>query len=120
MARRNYVTSMGAHYGFKPRLDPNQIDIPRYKIIEALQAEGVDVTAPGSLPFHRLPLFDPDKNQIGDFIKADNRHRTFPGADAYYDSILSLPTFTFPADWPLVDRYIEAFHRVFDHLEDLR
>jgi perosamine synthetase len=120
MARRDYVTSMGAHYGFKPRLDPNQIDIPRDKIIEALQAEGVDVTAPGSLPFHRLPLFDPDKNQIGDFIKADNRHRTFPGADAYYDSILSLPTFTFPADWPLVDRYIESFHRVFDHLEDLR
>jgi len=120
MARRDYATSMGAHYGFKPRLNSNMVDIPRDRLVQALQAEGVDVSIPGSLPFHRLPLFDPDKNRIGNFEKADNRHRAFPGAETYYGSILSLPTFSFETDWPLIDRYIEAFERVFQNMEALR
>jgi dTDP-4-amino-4,6-dideoxygalactose transaminase len=44
MARRDYVTSMGAHYGFKPILDTGSIDISRSRIVEALKAEGADVS----------------------------------------------------------------------------
>jgi dTDP-4-amino-4,6-dideoxygalactose transaminase len=120
MTRREYVTSMGAHYGFKPRLDFPQLGVSRERLVEALQAEGVDVTIPGSMPFNRLALFDPDRFPVGSFEKADNTHRSFPGADAYYNSILSLPTFTFRSEWPLVDQYIEAFHKVLSHLEELR
>ena len=118
--RRNYVTSMGAYYGFKPRIDFKTLGISREKLVDALTAEGLDVSIPGSAPFHRLPIFDHRRFPIGSFEKADNSFRHFPGADTYYASILSLPTFTFSEDWPLVDRYIEAFHKVLRNLEELK
>jgi dTDP-4-amino-4,6-dideoxygalactose transaminase len=118
--QRDYVTSMGAYYGFKPRINFNTLAVSREKLVEALAAEGLDVSVPGSQPFHRLPIFNHRRFQIGDFEKADNSHRHFPGADAYYAAILSLPTFTFSEDWPLVDRYIEAFHKVLSSLEELK
>ncbi|MBW2217967.1 MAG: DegT/DnrJ/EryC1/StrS family aminotransferase [Deltaproteobacteria bacterium] len=119
-ARRDYVTSMGARYGFKPKIDSNALGVPREKLVAALKAEGLDVSIPGSPPFHRLPIFDHRRFRIGSFEKTDNSNRQFPGAEAYYADILSLPTFTFPADWPMVDRYIEAFNKVFNNLEDLK
>jgi hypothetical protein len=30
-----------------------------------------------------------------------------------------LPTFTFPEQWPLVDQYVAAFHKVMDRLEEI-
>ncbi len=120
MARRAYVTSMGAHYGFKPRIDFEALGVTRERLIEALQAEGLVVSLPGSQPFHKLALFDPERFTVGRFEKHDNRGRAFPGAEAYYASILSLPTFTFRADWPLVDAYVAAFEKVFSQLEALR
>jgi dTDP-4-amino-4,6-dideoxygalactose transaminase len=120
MTRRDYVTSMGAHYGFKPRIDFSALGIERNTFVRAVAAEGVDVTVPGSPPFHRLALFDSNRFPIGTFEKADNSERSFPGADAYYDSIISLPTFTFSEDLPLVDAYIGAFRKVLDNLEELK
>lgn len=120
MARRDYVTSMGAHYGFKPRLDFNALGIERARLLEALQAEGLDVTLPGSVPFYELPLFDPHRFPINGFEKHDNSRRSFPGAQAYYNSILSLPTFTFEEQWPLVDGYVEAFGKVLEQRELIR
>lgn len=120
MARRDYVTSMGAHYGFKPRIDFSALGVDRNTFVRAVAAEGVDVTVPGSPPFHRLALFDSKRFSIGAFEKADNSQRSFPGADAYYDSIISLPTFTFVEDLPLVDAYISAFRKVLDNLEELK
>jgi dTDP-4-amino-4,6-dideoxygalactose transaminase len=118
--RRDYVTSMGAHYGFKPRVDCSDLDIGREKLVEALKAEGLDVSIPGSPPFYRLPIFDQKRFKIGSFEKADISGRKFPGAEAYCNSILSLPTFTFPADRPMVDRYIEGFAKVLGNLEELK
>ncbi len=120
MARRPYVTSMGAHYGFKPRLDFPALRVTREALVTALRAEGLEVDIPGSPPFHRLPLFDPERFPISGFRKADHRGRSFPGAEAYCASILSLPTFTFPEEVPLVDAYVEAFAKVFENIEVLR
>lgn len=120
MARRDYVTSMGAHYGFKPRVDFAALGVSREALVRALAAEGLDVSIPGSPPFHRLALFEAGRFPINRFAKADNAARAFPGADAYCGSILSLPTFTFQEQWPLVERYVEAFDKVFRHLEELR
>lgn len=119
MARRDTVTSMGAHYGFKPRIDFGALGVTREKLIAALQAEGVDADVPGSEPFHHLPLFDSKRFLIANFPKADNTNRRFPGADTYYNSILSLPTFTSRTEWPMVDLYVEAFHKVLSELEKL-
>ena len=120
MARREYVTSMGAHYGFKPRLDFDSLGVDRDRVVAALKAEGLKVSVPGSKPFHQIPLFDPDRFSISGFDKADWSGRSFPGAEAYYDSIISLPTFTFPEQVPLVDEYIAAFHKVLGQIEALR
>jgi len=110
---------MGAHYGFKPRVDFQSLGITRESLVRALQAEGLEVGIPGSLPFHRLGLFDHRRFFIADFTKAQNDDRAFPGADAYYDSILSFPTFTFERDWPLVDEYIDAVHEVLRRVEEI-
>ena len=120
MARRSYVTSMGAHYGFKPRIDFSTLGIGRETLVNVLRAEGLDVSVPGALPFHRLALFDCNRFPIGAFKKANNSNRSFFGAETYYESILSLPTFTFRSDWPLVDHYIDAFQKVLSHLEELK
>ena len=113
MARKEYVTSMGAHYGFKPRIDFHRLGVSRTRLVAALQAEGLDVDEPGSPPLHRLAIFDSCRFPLDG---ADLAHlpekRNFPGADEYYGSILSLPTFTFDADRPLIDGYIEAFRKV--------
>ena len=119
MARRDYVTSMGAHYGFKPRLDFARLGVSRQTLVAALRAEGLKVSEPGSVPLHRLPLFEADRFAVNGFDKADNSGRSFPGAQAYYGSIVSLPTFTFEQDWPLVDQYVQAFDKVLGRLEEL-
>jgi perosamine synthetase len=119
MTRREYVSSMGAHYGFKPRINFKGTGVNRNRIVQALQAEGLDVKVPGSVPFNALPLFDAHRFQIGNFKKKDHSHQHFPGASAYYQSVLSLPTFTFPDQWPMVDQYVSAFHKVMDRLEEI-
>ncbi len=120
MARRAYVTSMGAHYGFKPRVDLEALGVSRGRLVRALRAEGLDVSVPGSVPFDRMALFDAHRFHLHGFAKHDNSSRSFPGADAYYGSILSLPTFTFESEWPLMDAYISAFHKVLNRLGALR
>jgi perosamine synthetase len=119
MTRREYVSSMGAHYGFKPRIDFTRFGVSRSRLVEALKAEGLDVKVPGSVPFNELPIFDAHRFHISNFEKNDQPHRNFPGARAYYQSVLSLPTFTFPEQWPLVDQYVAAFHKVMDRLEEI-
>lgn len=119
MEKKEYVTSMGAHYGFKPRVDFSRTGFSRRQIVAALQAEGADVSVPGSKPFHQIALFDHDRFPIAGFEKYDQSRRQFPGAEAYTGSILSVPTFTFKDQWPLVDQYIEAFDKVFSNLEEL-
>ena len=118
MARRSYVTSMGAHYGFKPRIN-NQQAIKRDALVKALQAENVDITLPGSEPFHQLALFDPGRFKINKFEKAPIDKNGFPGADAYVSSIVSLPTFTFDSDRPLIDAYVGAFAKIVRYAKEL-
>ncbi len=118
MARRRYVTSMGAHYGFKPRIDFRRLGVAKEWLVAALQAEGLDVDLPGSPPFHRLPIFTDPGFQVGDFVKQTIDPEAFPGADSYYAGIVSLPTFTFPSDRPLIDAYVAAFQKLFHHLQE--
>ena len=117
---REYVTSMGAWYGYKPWVDFASLGVSREKLVEAFQAENLDVEIPGSPPLHQLPIFDPDRFWINGFEKHDNRGCAFPNAEAYSAGILSLPTFTGPDDDHSLTAMIEGFRKVWDHLDALR
>jgi len=117
---RDYVTSMGAWYGYKPWVDWNMLGVTRERVVEALQAENLDVDIPGSPPLHSMALFDPDRFPINGFEKFDNRSRAFPSADSYAAGILSLPTFTGPDDDNRLDSMVEGFRKVWANLDTLR
>ncbi len=117
---RDYVTSMGAWYGYKPWVDWAMLGVSRERVVEALRAENLDVDIPGSPPLHSMALFEPDRFQISGFEKFDNRDRTFPNAESYAAGILSLPTFTGPRDEVGLSSMIEGFHKVWANLDRLR
>lgn len=118
MARKEYVTSMGAHYGFKPRCDFDKIGIDRLKLVSALRAEGIKVSVPKSKPFHMLSLFNKTTYSSSGTAEALKKRR-FQGAETYYGSILSLPTFSFLKDKELIDQYVQGFEKVFRNIKEI-
>jgi len=117
---RDYVTSMGAWYGYKPWVDWSALGVSRDRVVQALQAENLDVDIPGSPPLHDMALFDPDRFEIHGFEKFDNRAQKFPNAESYAAGILSLPTFTGPQDETGLKSMIEGFHKVWANMDELR
>jgi perosamine synthetase len=119
----------GGYYGYKPRYVPEEmrgVDMELY--MQALRAEGVQIKRPGSPPLHTQPVFDPEqtaKTQIGfPWVCGEDdgiercRPDGCPIADSVYPLLLSLPTFTLPAE-ELIDCYAAAFTKVHRHTEDL-
>jgi len=117
---RDYVTSMGAWYGYKPWVDWASLGVSRERVVEAFQAENLDVEIPGSPSLHNMALFDPDRFRINGFEKFDNRGRAFPNAEAYAAGTLSLPTFTGPQDDVGLETMIAGFHKIWANLDRLR
>ncbi len=117
---RTTTTSMGAWYGYKPWIDTSALGVTRERLVEALAAEGLEVEIPGSPALHDLALFDPERFPIGAFAKHHHRASRFPAATRYLDGLLSLPTPTGPEDDPLLDALVEGFHKVWNHLGELR
>ncbi len=115
-----YVTSMGAWYGYKPKIIREELGISADTVAAALQAEGVDADRPSSPPLYKLPIFDPDRFMIGAFTKYDNRSADFPGADEYCEGRLSLPTPTGPRDAQVTDSLIKGFRKIWEHIDILR
>lgn len=112
----------GAWYGCKPRyLSEKLKGISREMYIKALQAEGVNVSAPSSPPFSLLPLFQikDDKLYARNF-KYTYKEGDFPIAEMLAETSLSLPTFT---DWPhskkIIDQYVAAFQKVHTYADEL-
>lgn len=106
---------MGAWYGFKPLYRPEALHgLPRAVLIEALRAEGMEISAPSGPRLATLPLY------------AEPDHPLFPGtarraavpepgsvAEHVEQHALSLPTFSdWPQDKELIDAYLEAFGKV--------
>ncbi|MCP4654911.1 MAG: DegT/DnrJ/EryC1/StrS family aminotransferase [bacterium] len=118
----------GGFYGYKPRYVPEQMeDLDLDTYIEALKAEGVQVKRPGSPPLHTLPVFDPataERTGVGfPWPCSGEGEERPPGArcpiaESVYPRLLSLPTFTLPAD-ELIERYAEAFEKVHRHAGEL-
>ena len=81
-----------------------------------MQAEGMEVRQAGNRPLHLLSLFS-EKNSQKIFLKNKNKHyRNYklgdlPNSENFYNSTLSLPTFTFE-NKKLIKQYILAFKKV--------
>lgn len=106
----------GAWYGYKPiYVQENFSNITRTQYLTALQAEGLDVSEPGSPAFSQLPLFqDKDDHMWHHTTKTRVYHQgEFPIAEKLAATALSLPTFTcWPEDKPIIEKYAAAFHKV--------
>jgi perosamine synthetase len=116
MARRDYTTSMGAWYGFKPRLPLEYERQSRQELVRFMQDRGFDVSIPGSRPMPHLALFQhgiPQKKSLAQVEQAVCES-CFPGASQYTNSILSIPTFTFPEQHPVIDAYVNALVEFFN------
>ncbi len=61
----------------------------------------MDIRTTGTPPLHLLPIFN-DNYKKGDF----------PVSEEFYDSTVSLPTFSFDSDKRVIDEYITAFRKV--------
>jgi len=118
---RPYVTR-GAFYGYKPFFkgkELNNLDINVF--IKILQAEGMDIRLTGTPPLHLLPLFNKPDNGLYKFgcprgcphAKSQYSYKKgdLPVSERFYDTTLSLPTFTLEQK-NVLDKYIEAFRKV--------
>jgi perosamine synthetase len=96
--------------------------LPIDRFHQALLAEGCpEVDRPGSTcPLNLLPLFDDPTSLLPDHTAVlGYRPGDFPTAEAVHAATLKLPVWHDPADQPLVDAYIAAFHKVINRYEEL-
>lgn len=114
MVKKDYVSSMGAWYGFKPRLDFTKYRFSRQELVNYMQKKGFEVDIPGSPPLTEFRLFEQEFMEHGQKI---NPMEIFPDSYLYTSSIISLPTFTFESDKPAIHAMINAFCDFFQQSE---
>ena len=96
---KNYVTR-GGFYGYKPLYVSEELaGLSRKRYLEVLTAEGMDIRTTVTPPLYQLPLF----NESGE---------DFPVADRFFETTLSLPTFSQKTERPVIDEYVIAFKKI--------
>ena len=106
MQIKDYVTSMGAWYGFMPRVNP-AYQVDRTHFVSWMQSQGLEASVPKSKPLTEYELFFPDRFVINSFqkypvLKCKNAQR-------YHNSLISFPTFSFH-EYTVIDQYITAIY----------
>jgi dTDP-4-amino-4,6-dideoxygalactose transaminase len=114
---------MGAWYGFKPLYRPERLSgVPRQKLVQALQAEGLTVDSPPGPCLATLPLYSEPTNPVlrGIRRQSPTLPDDVPRATFVADHALNFPTFS---DWktarPIMDAYIEGLIKVKEHARAL-
>lgn len=111
MAKREYVTSMGAWYGFYPRYDFEKNHINRDDFVDYLRRNGVEAKSPKDKLLPYLPLFSTD--EFGSIPNSANYKKDgYPAAEHYMSSIVGFPTFTFH-EYEEIDRYVDCISEYF-------
>lgn len=97
-------TTRGAYFGYRPFYKPDELNgLNLNAFLAFMHAEGMEVRQSSNAPLHRLPIFV-DR-------WPENQNLVLKNSETFYNSTLSLPTFTFePLD--ILDRYAEAFEKV--------
>ena len=111
MKIHDYVTSMGAWYGFMPRINP-EYSIDRIEFVSWMNERGLITSIPKSKPLTNYKLFDSAVYNINRFSK--NKVCSCPNADKYHNSIISFPTFSFN-EYEIIDQYIAA---IYEYMEE--
>lgn len=107
MVKKEYVTSMGAWYGFKPLADFDKLNIDKKHFVRWMNKKGFEVKLVKSDIIPNYDLFKcNDKYKINNFEKNVN-FGFFEGAKKYLSKILTFPTFTF-YEYERIDEYIKA------------
>jgi len=91
------------YYEFLVRYDAQQTGIPRDLFVEALRAEGCEVSLPRYPLLHQQPLFTEGHYR---FVGAH-----LPATEAANEKLIRFPVFTKPCP-DLVDQYAEAVEKV--------
>jgi len=107
---------MGSWYGFKPLyLQERLHGLTRQRFIEALRAEGVEVTAPSGGCLDTLPFYKAEQDPLFGITRPSALHNRMDLCEAKLieAQALSLPTFTnWPEDQHIIDEYVDAFAKV--------
>lgn len=107
MEKKEYVTSMGAWYGFMPRIKSGY-EVDRVHFSLWMKNKGLETSIPKSKPLTEYELFYPEKFQIGMFEKATVLK--CENANRYHESIISFPTLSFN-EYELIDKYIASIYQ---------
>jgi dTDP-4-amino-4,6-dideoxygalactose transaminase len=139
-ARRNesmiYLSERLEKLGFQTFLPPSHIrrvyfefvfrsghtltTLPRPLLVQALRAEGCEVSLPRYPLLHQQPLFTEGAFEkvarVGDGIKREFRHDALPRTEHVNEELLRLPAFP-RATRELMDQYANAFEKVLEHAD---
>lgn len=102
MVKKEYVSSMGAWYGFMP-LIRKEFSVDRLHFVQWMNEKGLEVSIPKSEPISNYELFSTDKFPILNYMKQPVGE--YPQALAYYSSIVRFPTYS-AMEYQKIDRYI--------------
>lgn len=105
MPKRNYVTSMGAWYGFKPWANFKELGIDRIDFVKWMKKRGFQIDIPKSDLISNYQLFTNKDFKIG-YFENTIENSEFTQAKKYHERIVSLPTFTFE-EYKIIDKYID-------------
>lgn len=107
MVKRDYVTSMGAWYGFYPRIDYSICPGGKQAFINYLKENDIEIKVPsnGILPY--LPLYS-----FGESKYIQDNSKRFIGAETYENSIIGFPTFS-NYEYEVIDHYVDIIERYF-------
>ena len=111
MAKKNYVKSMGAWYGFYPRLDFEAFNIDKKDFANYLRKYDLEVKLPvnGILPY--LPIFRLRFNERE--LEYTPITKRFSSAEYYLNSIIGFPTFS-NHEKTEIDQYIKHIANYFE------
>jgi dTDP-4-amino-4,6-dideoxygalactose transaminase len=112
------------YFEFLIRCNVQRIGMPVQTLIEALQAEGCEVSFPRYPLLHQQPLFT--DGHFRKILRTQGEHTSsmmympnaLPKTEAVMNELIRLPSFPF-AEKDLLDQYLEAFEKVLNYSEEI-
>ena len=111
------------YFEFLVRYRPQRTGLSIDSLVEALKAEGCDISYPRYPLLHQQPLFTEGAfSRIGAFAAMELAQlpqylpNALPETEKANGDLIRLPTFPF-AEMPLLQQYVDAFQKVMNHPE---